>query len=212
MTRFESCSNYKRNLNKRTIETNRRNEQKKQTEEIIDLEGMEQSMMQFKHYPLERLLIERIDSRLNSEEKVVRKWLLDYTIRMGTPFLSGDPVLQAAFPKFNITDILNKLAEKNAVVRDEDGSINFLYPVSALPTNHQVTLADERQFFSMCAVDSMGTAFTFQQDVSINSQCSQCGEPIHVEIQDGKISQLAPGSLRVLHVDLKNSDNWAGSC
>lgn len=168
--------------------------------------------MQFKHYPLERLLIESIDSRLSLEEKTVRKWLLDYTIRMEKPFLSGDPVLQTAFPDINIHDILNKLAEKNAVVRDEAGSINFLYPVSALPTNHQVTLADGRQFFSMCAVDSMGTAFTFQQDVSINSQCTQCGESIHVEIEAFKISQLAPESLRVLHVDLKNSDNWAGSC
>ncbi len=57
--------------------------------------------MQFKHYPLERLLIESIDSRLSLEEKTVRKWLLDYTIRMEKPFLSGDPVLQTAFPDIN---------------------------------------------------------------------------------------------------------------
>lgn len=169
-------------------------------------------MMQFKHYPLERLLIDSIDSRLNPEEKAVRKWLLDYTIRMGKPFLSCDPVLQSSFPNINIPDILDILTEKNALVRDEEGSINFLYPVSALPTKHRVAFADGRQFFSMCAVDSMGTAFTFQQDVSIDSECSECGEPVHIRIKAGKISRMVPESLRILHVDLKNSDNWAGNC
>ena len=85
-------------------------------------------MMQFKHYPLERLVIESIDSRLNSEEKALRKWLLDYTIRMEKSFLSDDPVPQSAFPNFNVPDVLNKLAEKNAVVRDQEGSINFSTP------------------------------------------------------------------------------------
>ena len=102
--------------------------------------------------------------------------------------------------------------DKNIFVADEEGNINFIYPVSALPTNHRVTLEDGRNFYAMCAIDSMGTAFTFKQNVHIESVCSQCGEKVVVDIKDQEIAYVEPDTLHVLHVDLNKSTNWADSC
>jgi hypothetical protein len=63
----------------------------------------------------------------------------------------------------------------------------------------------------MCAVDAMGTAFTFEQDVEIESECSECGARILVEIERGELARVEPASLRVLHVDLEKVDDWVAA-
>lgn len=64
----------------------------------------------------------------------------------------------------------------------------------------------------MCAIDAMGTAFTFKQDVKIESICSNCGEKIYVEIKDGKLGEYQPRDMHILHVDLNKNKNWSGEC
>lgn len=90
--------------------------------------------------------------------------------------------------------------------------IQFLYPVSALPTNHQVTLADGRNFYAMCGIDAMGSTLTFNQDVHIESQCSQCGEEVVLDIKDGNIDYLSSEEIHVIHLDSDKNEEWAGNC
>jgi hypothetical protein len=63
----------------------------------------------------------------------------------------------------------------------------------------------------MCAIDAMGSAFTFEQDVAVESECSECGERISVRIEQEELTEVTPSSIRVLHVDLNRFDNWAGA-
>ena len=94
----------------------------------------------------------------------------------------------------------------------EENRVNFIYPVSAIETGHQVTLEDGRNFSAMCAIDAIGAAFTFHQDTEVRSACAVCGEPIYVKIQNGKIAEYAPQSLQALTFPLGELVNWAGSC
>lgn len=167
--------------------------------------------MNFTRYPAERLYIDSIVSRLTPPEKALRNWLMDYTISQGRPFNLDCAVLNAPFNDDG-PDLVQSLLEKRAIVANGDGNLQFIYPVSALPTNHQVLLQDGRRFSAMCAIDSMGAAFTFRQDVRVESQCSECGERISVEVKGGKMAELQPGSLHILHVDLNKVRNWAASC
>ncbi len=64
----------------------------------------------------------------------------------------------------------------------------------------------------MCAVDSIGTAFTFKQNIKIESSCIMCNDSIEVIIENGEIKKCIPENLRVLHVDLNKNDSWASSC
>ncbi|CEK32804.1 alkylmercury lyase [[Clostridium] sordellii] len=112
----------------------------------------------------------------------------------------------------NIKETLKLFLDKNIMVIDEDEYINYIYPVSAHPTMHQVTLADKRTFNAMCAIDALGWRCTFHQDIDINSKCYVTGEDINISIRDGKISSINNPDLRVLHLNLDKYANWAASC
>jgi hypothetical protein len=167
--------------------------------------------MHFRHYPAERLRIASIASRLDPVEARLREAILAGMVARQRP-LSVVDLQGSGFSVGEIEAALQALVAKRAIVRDEGGNISFAYPVSALPTGHRVTLADGRSFHAMCAVDALGSAFTFRQDVSIDSRCSQCRQPVAVDIRDGRLAAFSPPELHVLHVDLNRSDNWSGSC
>ena len=170
----------------------------------------------FRYYPPERLIIDSIDSRLDSDERKVRFYIMDRIIENGMPFnftvISEDMQKSLNMTEGMIRETIDSLVAKNAAVSDENQNINFIYPVSGFPTNHKIELADGRKFSAMCAVDGMGCAFTFRQDIKLTSGCSQCGEQVRVEIRNGEIVNLLPEDAHVLHVDLNKNQNWSGSC
>lgn len=109
-------------------------------------------------------------------------------------------------------EITDCLLEKDGMVVDEKGKVNFIYPVFALKTNHQVTLDDGRQFSAMCAIDAIGAAFTFHKDTEVNSVSAVSGEPIYIRIKDEKVDEYEPKTLHALTFPLGELSNWAGSC
>jgi hypothetical protein len=166
--------------------------------------------MRFRHHPGHRYEIDSIASRLTDAENAARVVLMESTIERGEPIslsvLTGEGVLQPDAERR-----IEKLIEKRAVVRDEAGRLSFVFPVSGLPTRHRVSLKDGRRFSAMCAVDAMGTAFTFEQDALIESECSECGARIFVAIEGGELARVEPPGLHVLHVDLDKIDDWVGA-
>ena len=166
--------------------------------------------MRFRHHPAEQYRIDSIASRLTDAENAVRVLLMERTIERGEPVtlpsLTGGGVLHP-----DTEPLVERLIEKRVVVQDEEGHLNFIFPVSALPTRHRVSLKDGRRLFAMCAVDAMGTAFTFEQDVEIESECSECGARIFVAIERGELARVEPASLYVLHVDLEKVDDWVAA-
>jgi hypothetical protein len=166
--------------------------------------------MRFRHHPAQEYEIDSIASRLTDEENAVRLLLMESTIERGEPItpraLTRGGVLQP-----EAEPLIERLIEKRAVVQDEEGHLSFIFPVSALPTRHRVSLKDGRRFFAMCAVDAMGTAFTFDQDVEIESECSECGAKIAIGIERGELAVVVPPTAHVLHVDLEKVENWAGA-
>jgi hypothetical protein len=131
-------------------------------------------------------------------------------IDRGGPLNVGD-LIGAGAPPPEARSLTERLIEKRVAAQDEEGNVNFIYPVSALATRHKVSLGDGRRFFAMCAVDAMGTAFTFEQNVEIESECRECGKQISVRIENGRLAEVAPPDLRVLHVDLNKFENWAAA-
>lgn len=164
----------------------------------------------------ERLKIESIDSRFNKKQNTVRRWMMNYIIKNGESFnlkdtsMIGNDIKDMS--REEIEDAIKVLKEKNGIVVDEDKNVNYIYPVSAQSTNHRIRLADGSEFTAMCAIDSIGSAFTFKQDVDIHSQCSHCGTEVDISIRDGKVVKHEPDDMRILHVDLNQNANWSGSC
>ncbi len=162
--------------------------------------------MQFENYPAERLYIDSVDSRLSPQGKKARLSIMNFTIENGRPFnleKDASAEIAAAFPE---------LTAKRAAVAGSGGDVDFIYPVSARPTSHAVTLSDGRRFCAMCAIDAMGSSFTFRRDVVVESACAQCGAPVRVEIKNGALALADPHTLQALHVDLNRNQDWSTSC
>lgn len=169
-----------------------------------------------KHYEKERLIIRSIDSKLIPLEKKIRRYIMDYIIKEKKPYnlknIEDDLLCNIGVTKDEFRSTVLELNDKKVLVMDEKENINFIYPVSAMPTNYKIKLEDGREINAMCAVDSIGTAFTFKQNIKIESSCIMCNEPVEVIIENGEIKKCIPEKLRVLHVDLNKSDSWASSC
>ncbi len=149
---------------------------------------------------------------LDQRENAVRSLLLDEMIRSPTPL--GPDQIESACRRlsFAADEILRQLAKKGVIVRDRDNRLAAVYPVSAFPTRHRVYLADGRTFYAMCAIDAIGAAFTFDQDVTLESACLHCDSAVRVGLAGGRLQDAAPHTLHVLHADLRKYRNWALDC
>lgn len=151
----------------------------------------------------EHLAIPNINELLSDQERQARLLLMDEIIMKGSPVKSTELL---------DIDIICDLDSKGVIVRDEDGSISVVYPVSALPTPHKVKLKDGRSFYAICAVDSLGSAFAFEQNIVVSSSCSYCQKSVSVTVENGEISTSDPVNIYVTHTDLVGEVNWAGNC
>ena len=151
----------------------------------------------------EHLAIPNINELLSDQERQARLLLMDEIIMKGSPVKSTELL---------DIDIICDLDSKGVIVLDEDGSVSVVYPVSALPTPHKVKLKDGRSFYAICAVDSLGSAFAFEQNIVVSSSCSYCQKSVSVTVENGEISTSDPVNIYVTHTDLVGEVNWAGNC
>lgn len=143
---------------------------------------------------------QNIHKKFTERQNEVRLYIMQFIVDNRRPFRlteDKDVVLAALdMQEEEYEKIIACLIEKDGMVIDEERNVNFIYPVSALPTNHQVTLADGRGFTAMCAIDAIGAAFTFHQDTEVHSACAVCGTPVYVKIQNGEVGALILGKLQ----------------
>ena len=159
---------------------------------------------------------QNVHKKFTDRQNEVRLFIMDFIVTEGRPFnLESDKacVLDAlSMTEQEFEEIVKVLLDKDGMVISDTKDVNFIYPVSALPTNHHVTLADGRSFTAMCAIDAMGAAFTFHQDTEVHSVTAVSGEPVCVKIVDGEVVDYSPKNLHALTFPLGQLSNWAGSC
>lgn len=159
---------------------------------------------------------QNVHKKFNDRQNAVRLFIIEFTVNNGRAFhLEEDKeeVIKAlSMTEQEYREIIEVLKARDGMVADNKGKVNFIYPVSAMATNHHVMLADGRGFDAMCAIDAIGAAFTFHQDVEVNSVSAVSGEPIYVKIVDGKVEDYSPKELHALTFPLGELSNWAGSC
>lgn len=111
----------------------------------------------FKNYDRDRIIIDSIAARLTAEENAFRNRIINSIADTHKPFFAANDAEKA---------MVKTLQSKNALAIEEDGSVSSIYPVSAKPSRHLVTLADGRTVYCMCAIDALGCAFTFDKTSS----------------------------------------------
>ena len=164
---------------------------------------------------MEKIMEQNVHKKFNERQNELRLYIINKVI--DEKAFNTEKNREAAMRALNMSreeydEAVEVLKFQDGMVTDEDNNVDFIYPVSALPTNHHVKTADGREFCAMCAIDSMGAAFTLHTDTIIDSVCAVCGEPVHVEIKDGRIASCYPEELHALTFPLGEISNWSGSC
>jgi hypothetical protein len=81
---------------------------------------------------------------------------------------------------------LRRLHDAHALVLEQDTlELRMLNPFSCVPTEWRVHAAD-RKWYANCAWDSFAVCAALHSDGHIDASCADCGEPIEIEIRDGR--------------------------
>lgn len=117
---------------------------------------------------------------------------LYWAILHAFPILGGPPdpawlAATAATLGVDAAAALAEFARRDLILRDPvSGRITSAYPFSGTPTPHQVTVADGRPVYAMCAVDALGIPFMLGRDATIRSADPMTGAPVRVEVRAGE--------------------------
>ena len=66
-------------------------------------------------------------------------------------------------------------------------------PFNNLPTWHRVTVAGEQRWTAQCGFDALGVSHLFPgKEVTIDSLCRDCTEPVRVTMRDGAVLRVDP--------------------
>ncbi len=78
-----------------------------------------------------------------------------------------------------------RLHDAHALVLDAGGELRMANPFSAVPTAYRVQ-ADGRRWYANCAWDAIGICAALHVDGRVETSCPDCGEPIVIEVRDGR--------------------------
>jgi hypothetical protein len=71
--------------------------------------------------------------------------------------------------------------------------ISSFAPFSNLPTQYRLTVDREEKWFGQWGFESLAVCWLFPgKVVQIDAPCLDCGFPIHIEIQDGRVLNVVP--------------------
>jgi len=76
-------------------------------------------------------------------------------------------------------------AEHAVVLNADSDELRMLNPFSVVPTAYRVQ-AGGRWWYGNCAWDAFGICAALHEDGRIATSCPDCGEPLTVEVRDGR--------------------------
>lgn len=69
-------------------------------------------------------------------------------------------------------------------------------PLNNLPTQYRVTVRGQQQWFAQCGFEATSVTWLFPgQTVRVEAPCLDCGEPVAIEMRDGRLLMREPASL-----------------
>lgn len=106
-------------------------------------------------------------------------------VQLGRAPTTAEIAAQSGMTTTEVRQGWERLHAQHALVLDEAGEIRMANPFSGVPTPHRVE-ADGRSWYANCAWDAFGICAVLDVDGRIETTCPDCGEPIVVEVRDGR--------------------------
>ena len=69
-------------------------------------------------------------------------------------------------------------------------------PLNGLPTQYRVTVRGEQKWFAQCGFEATSVTWLFPGErVRIDAACLDCGDPLTVEMLDGRLTWIDPPTV-----------------
>ncbi|MCV0402704.1 MAG: alkylmercury lyase family protein [Chloroflexi bacterium] len=138
----------------------------------------------------------------------IRRLIFEHFDRHGVPPVVEQLMVEFSLARDDAAEILRELdaARHIALVRGT-ARILMAFPYSAIATPFRVT-TKERTYFANCAWDAVAFhAMLDEADVTVDSACHHCAEPIHIEMRGGSASVVEPADA-IVYLALKPTQWW----
>lgn len=126
---------------------------------------------------------ERLKAARSDDQRLYRV-LLQFLAAQGAAPSMPAAATTAGLTEDQVGSALHRLASADLVALDASGDLVGVFPLSARPTRHRVTLPNGRELHAMCAVDALGVPAMVGQPGTIHSSDPSTGGAICVEISD----------------------------
>jgi hypothetical protein len=151
-------------------------------------------------------------ARLTDSERELYFWILRHFRTTGRP--SGAQLREAAERLgIDAEEGLETLAREDLVHRGPDGEITVAYPFSGRPTAHRVRFPGGQDVDAMCAIDALGIAPMFGEQIEVASRDPVSGDEIRARVAPDGAAEWWPRSAVVVAGALdRQSDSCCGCC
>ena len=69
-------------------------------------------------------------------------------------------------------------------------------PLNNLPTQYRISVGGEQRWFAQCGFEATSATWLFPgATVRVEAPCLDCGEPVVLEMRDGRVSTVEPSSI-----------------
>jgi alkylmercury lyase len=140
---------------------------------------------------------DRSITMLPDDVRRLHRALLDAMLATGEVPSASALMAELGIGQDALDKYLQTLIEGDYLAFDRAGRLTCLYPYSADPTSHVVTI-DGIHRFAMCSLDALGMAAMLEREVEIESACPVCGAPIRLAVRPGVIANVEPPSMMVV--------------
>ena len=108
-------------------------------------------------------------------------------VTSGSAPTPADAAAELELPEEELGAAYRRLHDAHALVLEPGTTrIRMLNPFSAVATPHVVEAAG-RSWFANCAWDALGIPGALHTDGAVRSECPDCGEPLELEVREGKL-------------------------
>ena len=121
----------------------------------------------------------------------IRNHVYSSFVRDGRAQTPAEAATELGLPTSEAEAAYRRLHDAHALVLHAGTTeIRMLNPFSAVETPHRVE-AGGRSWFANCAWDALGVPAALHADAVVRSECPDCGEPLELEVRDGRLARGA---------------------
>ena len=132
-----------------------------------------------------------MDQKHSDLDRAVRLHIYRHFVATSRPPTTAETALALDQESLEVAAAYHRLAASHIIVLQPGGDdIWMAMPFSSIPTAFRVTAGD-RWWWANCGWDALGIPAMLDMDAQIETDCTDCGEPLTLHVVGGALQERA---------------------